>query len=101
MLEHPLFGSPYPTQKGGAMATFILTWNPDQWNFAEGRYDELVESTTRGESPLEDWSVGVRRGGVTWGDRAFLLLRQHRERGIVASGQFTSEVYRLYATKRG
>jgi hypothetical protein len=74
------------------VATFILTWNPENWVFDEGRYEELVDSTARGGVPLEAWSVGVRRGGVSQGDRAF-LLRQHRDRGIVASGHFTSGVY--------
>jgi 5-methylcytosine-specific restriction protein A len=78
--------------EGGAVATFILTWNPDKWTFEEGRYEELVDSTARGDTPLEAWSVGVRRRGVSRGDRAF-LLRQHRDRGIVAAGQFTSDVY--------
>ncbi len=39
----------------------------------------------------EPWSVGLRTGGILPGDRA-LLLRQKRERNIVASGVFTSEL---------
>jgi hypothetical protein len=35
------------------VATFVLIWNPDNWTFEEGRYDELVDSTARGGTPLE------------------------------------------------
>jgi 5-methylcytosine-specific restriction protein A len=74
------------------VAVFVLTWNPDNWEFEEGRYDQFVDATARGGTPLESWSVGVRRRGVSRGDRAF-LLRQHRDRGMVASGLCASEVY--------
>lgn len=75
------------------MATFILTWNPDQWHLDHRVYDEFVDATARGATlQKENWSVGGRRGGVAWGDRAF-LLRQHRDRGIVASGHLTSGIY--------
>jgi 5-methylcytosine-specific restriction protein A len=74
------------------MATFILTWNPDQWPFDEDDYQRAVESTAAGHLTKDAWSVGNRLGGINLGDRAF-LLRQHRDRGIVASGEFTSEVY--------
>lgn len=74
------------------MATFILTWNPDEWPFDEGDYQRAVESTAAGHLTNDVWSVGNRLGGINPGDRAF-LLRQHRDRGIVASGEFTSGVY--------
>jgi len=35
------------------------------------------------------WSTGNRKGGIVPGDRA-LLVRQRRDRGIVASGSFPS-----------
>jgi 5-methylcytosine-specific restriction enzyme A len=74
------------------MATFTLTWNPDQWPFDENDYQRAVELTAAGHPSKDAWSVGNRLGGINVGDRAF-LLRQHRDRGIVASGEFTSEVY--------
>jgi 5-methylcytosine-specific restriction enzyme A len=73
------------------MATFILTWNPDLFRDTSW-YDDYVSSTAREQTVLEDWSTGVRRGGIVGGDRAF-LLRQHRDRGLVASGEFTSRVF--------
>ncbi len=68
---------------------FILTWNPDRWNM------DWVQETQRmiqGSSGSEIWSVGNRRGGIAPGDR-LLLLRQVRDRGIIASGTATSTVY--------
>ena len=40
----------------------------------------------------DQWSVGLRTGGIQPGDRA-MLLRQRHDRGLVASGVFTSELY--------
>lgn len=74
------------------MATFILTWNPDPWTWDDDDYTAKIQSTASGLRVNDRWSVGVRRGGIEVGDRAF-LLRQHRDRGIVASGLFTSTVY--------
>lgn len=74
------------------MATLILTWNPEGPGLDEAEYDDMVESTASGRTVVSDWGVGVRRGGIGWGDRAF-LLRQRRDRGIVASGKFTSGVF--------
>jgi 5-methylcytosine-specific restriction enzyme A len=67
------------------MATFLLTWNPDGPGLPESR---LVA----GRRLAGRWGVGVRRSGISAGDRAF-LLRQHRQRGIVAAGLFTGEIY--------
>lgn len=74
------------------MATFIVTWNPDKWHLDDQAYAAWVEDTANGETLDEPWSTGVRTSGIEPWDRAF-LLRQHRDRGIVASGYFTSEVF--------
>lgn len=74
------------------MATFIVTWNPDRWHLDDGTYDEWVEDTADGEWVDEQWSTGSRSGSIEPGDRAY-LLRQSRDRGIVAAGYFASEVF--------
>jgi 5-methylcytosine-specific restriction protein A len=74
------------------MAEFILTWNPTKWVMEQAEYDELVTATSEGREVPGNWSVGVRTGGIGLGDHAY-LLRQHSERGIIAAGYFTSEVY--------
>ena len=74
------------------MGTFLLTWNPVVWPDGVEWLDETA-GTASASSPVPGgWSVGTRKGGIKPGDTA-LLLRQHHDRGIVASGCFTSEVY--------
>ena len=74
------------------MPEFILTWNPSKWVIKDESFDGYVADTSSGGEFEEPWSVGNRKGGIGFGDHAF-LLRQHADRGIVASGYFTSEVY--------
>jgi 5-methylcytosine-specific restriction protein A len=70
---------------------FILTWHPLHYHWVEHGYDEAIQETAAGRAWPDNWTVGVRRGGISPGDRAF-LYRQHRNRGLVASGTFTSSV---------
>ncbi|MEV0716584.1 hypothetical protein [Asanoa sp. NPDC050611] len=72
------------------MATFLLTWNPEAWPDAD--YAEAVAATAAGRPVARRWGVGQRRSGITAGDRAF-LVRVVRDRGVVASGRFTSGSY--------
>ncbi|WP_306205720.1 hypothetical protein [Actinoplanes sp. RD1] len=65
------------------MATFLLTWNPG----GRGMSESGLVPGLRGR-----WGVGIRRTGIAPGDRAF-LLRQHRQRGLVAAGRFTGGIY--------
>lgn len=74
------------------MATFILTSNPDKWSWTEDEFANLQSSIVETGRAADQWSVGVRRRGIEPGDRCF-LLRQHRERGLVASGFFTDEIF--------
>lgn len=74
------------------MATFLLTWNPDKWPWPDVQLRAEVEATARGERVPGRWSLGGRRQGVAVGDQA-MLVRQQRERGVVASGAFVSEIY--------
>ncbi len=62
----------------GASAAFILTWNPTKWAWDP--------------SDLGRWSVGNRTSGIEAGDYAY-LLRQHDNRGLIASGMFVSGVF--------
>ena len=73
-------------------AIFILAWNPDRWTWRPEEYARAVQITAAGGTAPEDWSVGLRTGGIQPGDRA-MLLRQRRDRGLVASENFTSELY--------
>lgn len=74
------------------VASFLLTWNPERWPWDERSLRRDVESTAAGRRVKGRWSVGGRRGGISPGDRAY-LLRQQSERGLVASGVFASDVF--------
>jgi hypothetical protein len=73
------------------MSAFILAWHPLHYRWEERGYDEAIEVTAAGRIWREDWTVGVRKGGIRPGDRA-MLYRQHQQRGLVASGIFASGV---------
>lgn len=70
--------------------TFILTWNPSKSEWPAKDYLNAVRQTKKGKRVGDRWSVN-RKYGIEIGDRAF-LLRQHNQRGIVASGYFTSRI---------
>jgi hypothetical protein len=72
---------------------FIVTWNPTQyqWDEQEPGYGQAIQVTAGGQPWPDDWTVGVRTGGISPGDRAY-LFRQHEDRGLVGSGTFTSPV---------
>jgi hypothetical protein len=74
------------------VAVFILTWNPSRWTITDDEYEANVQASLDGEDRPGRWSVGSRRGGISLGDQA-VLLRQHEDRGIVAAGHFTTNVY--------
>jgi 5-methylcytosine-specific restriction protein A len=75
------------------MGTFILTWNPQQWDPDGATHQADLTKFRRRGSVRGQWSVGNRKRGIGPGDRAF-LLRQHEARGLVASGHFTSPIFR-------
>jgi 5-methylcytosine-specific restriction enzyme A len=74
-------------------ASFIVTWNPKvyRWDEQEAGYDQAIQVTAGGHLWPDDWTVGVRTGGISPGDRVY-LFRQHQDRGLVGSGTFTSPV---------
>jgi hypothetical protein len=74
------------------MGTFILTWNPRQWDPDGATHQADLTKFRRRGSVRGQWSVGNRKRGIGPGDRAF-LLRQHEGRGLVASGHFTSPIF--------
>lgn len=66
---------------------FLLTWNPDNWN-----WDDFGQSVlaTEGDGVIgERWSTGVRTSGIRIGDMVFLLRQGKKGRGIVGSGRAT------------
>jgi hypothetical protein len=75
------------------VATFILTWNPDNWEWDSTDRKRGIRRTSAGEIFPEPWSAGSRKYGVVPDrDRAFLLRQGPKPRGIVASGVFKSKI---------
>jgi hypothetical protein len=64
------------------VTTFLLTWNPDKW--VESDEKAMIEATASSNAWIGNWSVSARKQGIAPDDYA-LLVRQHRDRGIVAS----------------
>lgn len=76
-----------------ARHAMILTWNPDKYQWDGGEYADYVARTSRGEAVGANWSTGGRIGGVSIGDRVFLLRQGTQGRDLVGSGLVTSEIY--------
>ena len=70
------------------MSTFLLTWNPARWHWAD--LAEVSRRTAEGTPYASWWSTGNRKK-ITRGDRVFLLKQGEAPRGIIAAGWVTSE----------
>jgi hypothetical protein len=79
--------APAPT----VVPTFVLAWHPQRYQWGKHGYEDAIEVTATGGTWSENWTVGVRRAGIRPGDRA-VLYRQYQDRGLVASGTFTSGI---------
>lgn len=72
---------------------FLLTFNPSNWDWPQDDRISAILATGCGRAVPGRWSVGNRKSGIELGDRAY-LLQQGSDRGVIASGSFTSLVYR-------
>jgi 5-methylcytosine-specific restriction enzyme A len=68
---------------------FILTWNPKK---SDLKWPEDFQKMIAGHRRHRQWATGSRKSGIQEGDQV-LLLRQITERGLVASGRATSEIF--------
>lgn len=76
-----------------ASRAFLLTYNPDEQPVDDEEWAGWIEATAARHRPETRWSTGVRKSGISDGDRAFLLRQGPEPRGIIASGHFMGEVY--------
>jgi 5-methylcytosine-specific restriction protein A len=73
------------------MATYLLTWNPERWQWDDIQ-DDIALITEKGFCDGR-WSSGVTKK-IQPSDRIFLMkLGSQKPRGIMASGWATSEVF--------
>jgi len=73
------------------VAAFLLLWSPKGWQWDPGAYAEVVHRTADGERVADRWSTGQRWGGISPGDRGF-LVRTRDTRGIVGAGTFDGPI---------
>jgi 5-methylcytosine-specific restriction protein A len=73
---------------GHAATAYILTWNPDNWHWAE--LAKTVAHVRSGEALEDRWSSGNTKT-IPIGSRVFLLRQGVEPRGIMASGWTTAE----------
>ena len=75
------------------MTMFILTWNPDK-SLNDDWWESEIDQFSKGNGTTIDcWSTGSRASEIEVGDTG-ILLRQKRERGILAVGHFTGKWHR-------
>lgn len=72
------------------MATYLLTWNPDSWRWADLKDD--VAAVRRGDAHELRWSCGNTKS-IKVGSRVFLLRQGVEPRGVIASGWVTKPTY--------
>src|SRR5262245_58474636 len=70
------------------MTTYLLTWNPAKWNWAD--LEQVSGQTAAGNPFRALWSCGNTRS-IQRGDRVFLLKQGQEPRGLMASGWVLSD----------
>jgi 5-methylcytosine-specific restriction enzyme A len=77
------------------MATYLLTWNPEKWDWSEPSLDEEISKLKIQGHLTDRWSCGNTRK-IVHGDRLFILRQGRKPRGIFASGWAASPCYQDY-----
>lgn len=72
------------------MATFLFAWNPKKWDWKEGELTKRVLKVAATGSAEDSWSCGNRKD-LPVGSRFFLIRLGKEPKGIVGSGQTTSD----------
>ena len=72
------------------MSTWLLTWNPLNWEWKS--LDSDIEAVKKTGALRTQWSTGNNKS-IQPGDRLFLLKQGVDPKGIIASGKAVSAVY--------
>jgi len=75
--------------KDAGNASWLLTWNPDKWNWQSLEADRVA--THRGETVTHRWTCANRKAAV--GDKAYLARTGVSPKGIVAVGNIVRASY--------
>ena len=60
--------------------TYLLTWNPDKWDF-EGGYHSFLKQVNAGEKPVLEWRAA--NSSIQKGDVMYLMRLGAKPRGII------------------
>ena len=63
--------------------TYLLTWNPDKWDF-EGGYHSFLKQVNAGEKPVLEWRAA--NSSIQKGDVMYLMRLGAKPRGIILKG---------------
>lgn len=63
--------------------TYLLTWNPDKWDF-EGGYNTFLKQVNDGEKPVLEWRAA--NSSIQKGDVMYLMRLGAEPRGIILNG---------------
>ncbi|MCX0278255.1 DUF3883 domain-containing protein [Nocardia zapadnayensis] len=74
-------------------SAFLLTHNPRKFDFDPEILADWIDATAHGRRVEDNWSTGGTTRKIQPGDRAYLMRLGVQNRGIFASGWFTSDVY--------
>jgi len=74
------------------MATFLFAWNPEKWEWKERDLTKQIFKVEATGSAKDTWSCGNRKD-LPIGSRFFLIRLGKEPRGIVGSGQTTTDPY--------
>jgi 5-methylcytosine-specific restriction protein A len=72
------------------MATFLFAWNPKKWDWKEDDLTKKILNVAATGSAEDSWSCGNRKD-LPFGSRFFLIRLGKEPKGIVGSGQTTSD----------
>ena len=78
-----------PEESDASPRTWLLTWNPSNWEWKD--YREAIFLTHTGKKYVNEWSCV--NTNVKIGDRVFLAMLGTKNNGIIASGYATTESY--------
>ena len=74
------------------MPTYLMTWNPEGWEWTKEQTQETLKRVRAGERIHDRWSTGNTKK-IDPGDRVLLIKLGSQPRGLFASGHAISEVY--------
>lgn len=83
--------------------TYLLTWNPDKWDF-DGGYNTFLQSINVGQRPIEEWRAvnkSIQKGDVLYVMKLGKEPRGIILKGIALSGGHPSEHYDPEKAKAG